>query len=87
VLKEIAIFADRTDVSEEITRLASHLQQFATATQVDGSIGRKMDFICQEINRELNTIGSKANQLEITRLVIESKNELERLREQVQNIE
>lgn len=86
-LKEIALFADRADTTEEITRLASHLQQFRDTLKADEAIGRKLDFICQEINRELNTIGSKANNLEITRLVIECKNELERIREQVQNIE
>lgn len=87
VLKEIALFADRADTTEEITRLASHLTQFRQTLLSDEAIGRKLDFICQEINRELNTIGSKANNLEITRLVIECKNELERIREQVQNIE
>ncbi|MBK1857473.1 YicC family protein [Cerasicoccus arenae] len=87
VLKEIALFADRCDVEEELTRLASHLMQFNQALESDESVGRKLDFMCQEINREVNTIGSKANNLEITRLVIECKNELERIREQVQNIE
>lgn len=87
VLKEIALFADRADTTEEITRLASHLQQFRDTVNSAEAVGRKLDFICQEINRELNTIGSKANNLEVTRLVIECKNELERIREQVQNIE
>ncbi|WP_309385966.1 YicC/YloC family endoribonuclease [Cerasicoccus frondis] len=87
VLKEISIFADRCDVEEELTRLASHLMQFQDALGSEEQIGRKLDFMCQEINREVNTIGSKANNLEITRLVIECKNELERIREQVQNIE
>lgn len=87
VLKEISIFADRCDVEEELTRLASHLTQFHEIMKSGESIGRKLDFMCQEINREVNTIGSKANNLEITRLVIECKNELERIREQVQNIE
>lgn len=87
VLKEIALFADRADTTEEITRLGSHIEQFQEALDAEGAIGRKLDFICQEINRELNTIGSKANKLDITRLVIECKNELERIREQVQNIE
>lgn len=86
-LKEIALFADRCDISEEITRLESHFAQFMEIIDESGSIGRKLDFLCQEINRELNTIGSKANNLEVTRLVIEGKNELERIREQVQNIE
>jgi len=87
VLKEIAIFADKADIEEEITRLASHLTQFHTVMDSGEPVGRKLDFLCQEINREVNTIGSKANNLEITRLVIECKNELERIREQVQNIE
>ncbi len=86
-LKEIAFFADRCDITEEITRLESHFDQFLGIIGEAGSIGRKLDFLCQEINRELNTIGSKANNLEVTRLVIEGKNELERIREQVQNIE
>lgn len=87
VLKEIAIFADKADVEEELTRLSSHLMQFHETLKSGESVGRKLDFMCQEINREVNTIGSKANNLEITRLVIECKNELERIREQVQNIE
>ena len=87
VLKEITIFADRCDISEERTRLASHLQQFENTMNENGDCGRKLDFICQEILRELNTMGSKANNLEITRLVVEAKNEQERLREQVQNVE
>lgn len=87
ILKEIALFADRCDISEEITRLKSHLQQFINSLNEEGPMGRKLDFLCQEIHREWNTIGSKANFLEITQVVIESKNELERIREQVQNIE
>ncbi len=87
VLKEIALFADRSDVTEELTRLASHLEQFTATMREDGAIGRKMDFLCQEINREINTVGSKANHLELTRLVLECKNELERIREQAQNVE
>ncbi|NNM14028.1 MAG: YicC family protein [Gammaproteobacteria bacterium] len=87
VLKEIALFADRCDVSEELTRLNSHLEQFREFILSKGPIGRKMDFLCQEINREFNTIGSKVTAIESTRAVIEAKNELERIREQVQNIE
>lgn len=87
VLKEVAIFADRCDVSEEITRLKSHLVQMQDCLSLDEPVGRKMDFLCQEVFRELNTIGSKANGLDITKYVIECKNELERIREQVQNIE
>ena len=87
VLKELALFADRSDVSEEITRLSSHFEQFFSFIIAKEATGRKMDFLCQEIHRELNTIGSKSNDIEITRVVIESKNALERIREQVQNIE
>jgi uncharacterized protein (TIGR00255 family) len=87
VLKEIALFADRADIAEELTRLSSHLEQFRATMEEEGAIGRKMDFLCQEIHREVNTSGSKANQLELTRLVIDCKNELERIREQAQNVE
>lgn len=87
VLKEIALFADRSDISEETTRLASHFEQFLGFIEADEASGRKMDFLCQEIHREFNTTGSKSNDIEITRLVIEGKNALERIREQVQNIE
>lgn len=85
-LKEIAIFADRCDVSEELTRLASHFAQFEE-TLAERAAGRKLDFICQEILRELNTLGSKANNAAVTRCVVEAKNEQERMREQVQNVE
>jgi uncharacterized protein (TIGR00255 family) len=87
VLKEIALFADRCDVTEELTRLRSHLDQFAALIKSDGEIGRKSEFILQEIGREVNTIGSKANDLPIARAVIELKNELERVREQMANVE
>lgn len=87
VLKEIALFADRCDVTEELTRLRSHFEQFATLLKSDGEIGRKSEFILQEIGREVNTIGSKANDLAISRAVIELKNELERVREQIANVE
>lgn len=86
VLKEIALFADRCDIVEELTRLESHFAQF-TGCFGEKAVGRKLDFLCQEINREFNTVGSKANRVEITRAVIEAKNELERIREQVQNLE
>lgn len=86
VLKELALFADRCDIVEELTRLASHFAQF-TSCFAEKAVGRKLDFLCQEINREFNTVGSKANRVEITRAVIEAKNELERIREQVQNLE
>lgn len=87
VLKEIALFADRCDVTEELTRLRSHLAQFATLLTSDGEIGRKAEFLLQEIGREVNTIGSKANDITIARGVIELKNELERIREQIANVE
>lgn len=87
VLREIALFADRCDVSEEITRLRSHFEQFNALLKSPGEIGRKADFLLQEIGREVNTIGSKANDLAIARAVIELKNELERVREQMANVE
>jgi len=89
VLREIALFADKCDVAEEVTRLESHLSQFLD-TMADGgdtAVGRKLEFILQEILREFNTIGSKANNLEVTKQVIEAKNEIERIREQIQNTE
>ncbi len=87
VLKEIALFADRCDVTEELTRLRSHLEQFTGVVKSAGEIGRKSEFILQEIGREVNTIGSKANDLPIARAVIELKNEIERVREQMANVE
>ena len=87
VLREIALFADRCDVTEELTRLRSHFEQFASLLKSEAEIGRKSEFILQEIGREVNTIGSKANDLSISRAVIELKNELERVREQIANVE
>jgi uncharacterized protein (TIGR00255 family) len=87
VLREIALFADRCDISEELTRLRSHLEQFAHLLKSEAEIGRKAEFILQEVGREVNTIGSKANDLTISRAVIELKNELERVREQMANVE
>lgn len=87
VLKEVALFADRCDVTEELTRLRSHLGQFEALLKSGGEIGRKSEFILQEIGREVNTIGSKANDLTISRAVIELKNEIERVREQIANVE
>jgi uncharacterized protein (TIGR00255 family) len=87
VLREVALFADRCDVTEEITRFRSHLDQLSALLKSADEIGRKADFILQEIGREANTIGSKANDLAITKSVIELKNELERVREQVANVE
>ena len=85
--QEIAIMADKSDITEEIVRLTSHLHQFHEMLKSGDTIGRKMDFLIQEMNREANTIGSKANDLDISRHVIEIKSELSKLREQVQNIE
>lgn len=90
VLKEIALFADRCDITEEVTRLGSHFEQFQSVlNNANGSepLGRKLEFILQEINREFNTIGSKSNRIEISQAVIDSKNEIERIREQIQNVE
>jgi uncharacterized protein (TIGR00255 family) len=87
VLKEIALFADRSDISEELTRVRSHLAQLGQLLRGPGEIGRKADFILQEISREIHTTGSKANDLEIAKIVIEFKNELERVREQMANVE
>ena len=87
VLKEVALFADRCDITEELTRLNSHFDQFAALLNSDGEIGRKSEFILQEISREIHTIGSKANDLTIAQNVIDLKNELERIREQIANVE
>lgn len=87
VLREIALFADRSDVSEEITRLQSHLDQFARLTRSKQATGRSMDFLAQEMLREINTIGSKANDASILKGVVAFKAELERIREQIQNVE
>jgi uncharacterized protein (TIGR00255 family) len=87
LLREIALFADRSDISEEIVRLRSHLQQYEAALLMSESSGRKLEFIAQEMGREVNTIGSKANDGEISRLVVEIKTALERIREQIQNVE
>jgi uncharacterized protein (TIGR00255 family) len=87
VLREIALFADRCDVTEELTRLRSHLEQFAALLRSEGEMGRKAEFLLQEIGREVNTIGSKGNDITIARAVIELKNELERVREQMANVE
>lgn len=84
---EVALFADRSSITEEIVRLKSHLSQLEQILKEDEPIGRKLDFLIQEINREINTIGSKANDLEITKYVVEVKSEIEKIREQVQNIE
>lgn len=87
LLKEVALFAEKCDISEEITRLASHIGRFREYLDRDEAVGRPLDFLCQEINREFNTIGSKANDAGIAQHVVMAKTELEKIREQVQNIE
>jgi uncharacterized protein (TIGR00255 family) len=84
---EVATFADRSNITEEIVRLKSHLGQFVDTMDTEGSIGRKLDFLVQEMNREANTISSKANDVTIVKLVVDMKSEIEKIREQVQNIE
>ncbi|KAB0668990.1 YicC family protein [Oryzomonas sagensis] len=85
--QEVALMADRCDVTEELVRLASHFTQFDEALRLPEPVGRKLDFLMQEMNREVNTIGSKSSDAEITSLVIRIKAEMEKMREQVQNIE
>ena len=84
---EVALFADKVAVDEELARLAAHIAQMKQLLDEDEAVGRKMDFLSQEMNREVNTIGSKSNSLPITRLVLEMKNTLEKVREQIQNVE
>ncbi len=84
---EVAVFADKSSIDEEIVRFKSHIKQLLKTLELDEPIGKKLDFIVQEMNREVNTIGSKANNLAITNSVIELKNEIEKIREQIQNIE
>jgi uncharacterized protein (TIGR00255 family) len=87
VAKEIALFADRCDVSEELTRLDSHFAKFSEYLDAAEPPGRALDFLCQELFREFNTIGSKANDASIAQTIVEAKTELEKIREQVQNVE
>jgi uncharacterized protein (TIGR00255 family) len=87
LLREVSLFADRSDISEETIRLRHHLQQYAEALHLAESSGRKLEFIVQEMGREVNTIGSKANDAEISRHVVDMKSALERIREQIQNVE
>lgn len=84
---EVAFFADRCDINEEIVRLRSHIDQTRSCLSMNEPAGKKLDFLVQELNREINTIGSKANDLEITRNVLEVKNVIDQIREQIQNIE
>jgi uncharacterized protein (TIGR00255 family) len=84
---EVALMADRADISEEMARLESHFKQFGALLETDGAIGRKLDFLLQEIARELNTTGAKSQDAPLAQLVVETKVEVERMREQVQNVE
>ena len=87
LLTEVAIFSEKTAIDEELVRLDSHMQSFAKTLNTGGAVGKKLDFIMQEMNREINTIGSKANHLDISKMVIDVKSEFEKIREQSQNIE
>ncbi|MBT7982584.1 MAG: YicC family protein [Akkermansiaceae bacterium] len=87
LIKEIGLFAERCDISEEVTRLESHFAQCHKYFESDEAVGRPLDFLVQEMGREINTIGSKANDASIAQIIVESKTELEKIREQIQNIE
>ena len=87
VMREIVLYADKTDISEELTRILSHITQFKSLLDSDETVGRKLDFLCQELFREINTLSSKAAKLECVNIAVDFKNELERIREQVQNVE
>ncbi len=87
IAREVALFAEKVDIAEEITRLDSHFSQFKECLQTESSVGKKMDFIIQEMSREINTIGSKSCEAKISYLVVEIKSEIEKIREQIQNIE
>ena len=88
ILREVCLFAEKVDIAEEITRLKSHLNQFTDLLNKDlPTVGKTLEFIVQEMNRETNTIGSKASEVEVSKLVIEMKSEIERIREQIQNVE
>lgn len=87
ILTEAAVFSEKTAVDEETVRLKSHINQFRNLLKINEPVGRKLDFLIQEFNRESNTIGSKAQDVEITKIVVELKSEIEKIREQIQNIE
>lgn len=87
IAQEVAIFADRASIDEEITRLSSHMEQLEAMLELDEPVGRKLDFLAQEMNREANTMASKSVDLEVTELVLDIKSEIEKIREQIQNIE
>jgi uncharacterized protein (TIGR00255 family) len=87
LIKEVIYFADRSDISEELTRMDSHFKQFDECIKSKEPVGRTLDFLAQEMNREINTVGAKANDAGISREVVVLKTELEKVREQVQNVE
>ena len=87
LIKEVIFFADKSDISEELTRLESHFAQFAHHLRKSEPVGRTLEFMCQELGREFNTLGAKANDVEISQLVVTCKAEMEKIREQIQNIE
>lgn len=87
LLNEVAFFADKADINEEISRLGSHIEQFNATLESGSEAGRKLDFVVQEMNREVNTMGSKSNDVELTRHVVAMKNEIEKIKEQVRNVE
>lgn len=87
ILTEVLLFADKSCIDEEITRLHSHINQMGNILNEKAPVGRKLDFLIQEMNREVNTIGSKSNDLEITGAIVDAKSEIEKIREQIQNIE
>lgn len=87
IVREVALFAEKVDIAEELTRLESHFAQFEECLHFAGAVGRKMDFVIQEMTREINTIGSKSCEAKISYLVVEIKSEIEKVREQIQNIE
>lgn len=87
ILTEVLIFSDKACIDEEITRLYSHIKQMKSIVMESVPVGRKLDFLIQEMNREVNTIGSKSNDLEITNIIVDTKSEIEKIREQIQNIE
>jgi uncharacterized protein (TIGR00255 family) len=87
LVKEVIFFAEKSEITEELTRLESHFAQFAHHLRRPEPVGRTLEFICQEIGRELNTVGSKANDVDISQCVVTCKSEMEKIREQIQNIE
>lgn len=87
ILTEAAIFADKTATDEETVRLKSHIQSFRELLELDEPIGKKLDFLVQEMNREINTTGSKCSDLAVTKMVVDLKSTVEKIREQIQNIE